>query len=99
MLNVVPTPQATSSALEAAGFTPLEVQRFIAPAASTALIDALRRRGLTPAAAASLLRHDGSGLSLELEPRVCVFINLTPQEHVCRWRVVKPLTEKSDSGM
>ncbi|GLI70942.1 hypothetical protein VaNZ11_016038, partial [Volvox africanus] len=61
--------QATSAALEASGFTPLEVQRFIAPAASTALIDALRRRGLTPAAAATLLRRDGKGLSLDLSPQ------------------------------
>ncbi|KAG2486071.1 hypothetical protein HYH03_015277 [Edaphochlamys debaryana] len=59
------TIQTMSATLEAAGFTPLEVHRFIAPAASTALIDALHRGGLTPAAAAGLLRADGT-LSLAM---------------------------------
>ncbi|GFR41856.1 hypothetical protein Agub_g2636, partial [Astrephomene gubernaculifera] len=61
--------QTVSSALEAGGFTPLEVARFIAPAASAALIDALGRRGITPAAAAALLRPDGCGLARDLDPQ------------------------------
>lgn len=59
-----------AAALEAAGFTPLEVHRFIAPAASTALIDALSRGGIKAGAAAALVKSDGSGLAMELEPKV-----------------------------
>jgi hypothetical protein len=58
---------AAAAAVPRAPGLPRWVQ-FTAPSAATALLDALRDGGLSPAEAASTLRADGLKLSLALQP-------------------------------